>query len=160
MTKKGSMFVADPHRGLRGREDLDRLCHAEVQEEVNSFLLRQSTHDPDNHTELKLVAVNPDGERRSENSYLCFWHPEVVALRLKNKLFHPEMGSDEDREAAKFHEHYGWLKDFRTIARGKVRLQAAHHELIEENEDEGEDERSETQRQQEEWEHRTMEDGC
>lgn len=151
MSKKGSYVMPDPHRGLHKREDFDRLCHVEVQEEVNSFLLRFSTHDPDDHTSLKLVAVNPDGERRTENSYLCFWHPELEALRLKTKLFHPEMGSDEDREAAKFHEHYSWVKNMRTVARAKVRIQAAHHELVE---------KEELQERQEEWERRKMEEEC
>lgn len=153
MSKKGSRFVPDPHRGLKERSDLDRLCHAEVQEEVNSFLLRNATHNPDDHASLKLVAVNPDGERRSENNYLCFWHPEIEALRLKNKLFHPEMGSDEDREAAKFHEHYSWVKNFRTVARSKVRIQDAHHELLAERKDE-------VKERQEEWERRKMEEEC
>jgi hypothetical protein len=153
MSKKGSNYIPDPHRGLHEREDFDRLCHVEVQEEVNSFLMRFATHDPDDHTSLKLVSVNPDGERRNPNDYLCFWHPEIEALRLKTKLFHPEMGSDEDREAAKFHEHYAWIKNCRTVCRAKDRIQKVHNELVEKK-------KEESQKRQEEWEQQRMEEEC
>lgn len=155
MTKKGSIVVPDPHRGLRTREDFDRLCHAEVQEEVNAFLMMFATHDPDDHTSLKCVAVNPDGERRNPNEYLCLWHPEIEALRLKNKLYEkPVMDAEgEEREAAAFHRFYGMLRDYRSVARSQVRLQEAYHELLEEKKDEG-------RRRQEEWEQQQMADEC
>jgi hypothetical protein len=155
MSKKGSHVVPDPHRGLRTRADFDRLCHVEVQEEVNAFLMQFSTHDPDDHTGLKCVAVNPDGERRDQNQYLCFWHPEIEALRLKNKLYEkPEMTADgEEREAAMFHRFYGLLKDYRSVARSQVRLQEAHRELVKEREDA-------TRRRQEEWEEARMAEEC
>lgn len=165
--KKGPLknAVPDPHRGLHSRADFDRLCHVEVQEEVNAFLMQFATHDPDDHESLKCVAVNPDGERRNPNEYLCFWHPELEALRLKQKLYtKPSMAAEgEDREAAAFHRFYTVLRDFRSTARSQVRIQEAHHELLEVEEedeelwDEGEDE---TLRQQREWELRKMAEEC
>jgi hypothetical protein len=150
--------VPDPHRGLRTRVDFDRLCHVEVQEEVNAFLMQFATHDPDDHTSLKLVAVNPDGERKnpqSVNEYLCFWHPEIEALRLKQKLYiKPSIAAEgEDREAAAFHRFYTTLRDFRSMARSHVRLQEACRELLEEGEDE-------TLRRQEEWEEAKLAEEC
>lgn len=157
MTKKGSKVVPDPHRGLHTRADFDRLCHVEVQEEVNAFLMQFATHDPDDHTGLKCVLVNPDGERRSQNDYLCFWNPEIEALRLKNKLYEkPLMDAEgEEREAAIFHRFYGVVKDYRSVARSQVRLQEAYQELVER--EEGEDE---VRRRQEEWEEQRLADEC
>jgi hypothetical protein len=135
-----------------------------VQEEVNAFLQQFATHDPDDHQSLKLVAVNPDGVRRNPNEYLCFWHPEIEALRLKQKLYvKPSMAAEgEDREAATFHRFYTVLRDFRSIARSQVRLQEAHHELLEEEEDEEEvwDGEDEVLRQQQEWEVRKLAEDC
>jgi hypothetical protein len=165
--KKGPLkAVPDPHRGLRTRADFDRLCHVEVQEEVNTFLMQFATHDPDDHRSLKLVAVNPDGERKnpqSINEYLCFWHPEIEALRLKQKLYvKPSMSAEgEDKEAAAFHRFYTMVRDFRSMARGQVRLQEARHELLEEEEEEDEEEwEDEALRQQREWERRKLAGEC
>jgi hypothetical protein len=153
MAKKGSGFIRDPHRGLLHREDFDKKCHVEVNEEVNAWLLRHATMDPDQHEDLKLVGVNIDGGRRDPNSYVCFWHPELRALRLKNKLFHTEIGSAEGLEAAKFHEHYGWVKNLRGTAYGKVKIQALQQEVEEE-------ETKNAQERQEEWERQAMERDC
>lgn len=154
MPKKGPQTVPDPHRGLNSRADFDRLCHVEVQEEVNAFLMQFATHNPDDHTGLKCVAVNPDGERRNPNEYLCFWHPEIEALRLKQKLYaKPSMAAEgEDKEAAAFHRFYTVLRDFRSIARSHVRLQVAHKELLKKGD--------EARRRQEEWEEERLANDC
>ena len=151
MTKKGSNVVPDPHRGLHTREDYDRFCHVEVQEEVNAFLMQFATHDPDDHTGFKCAQVNPDGERRNPNDYLCFWHPEIEALRLKNKLYEKLLmtAEGEAKEAAVFHKVFGALRDFRSVARSQVRIQEAYYELIEERV-------SSSRRREEQWEEERM----
>lgn len=151
MSKKGSKLVPDLNRGLVQRDDFNERCHVESNEEVNSWLLRHATHNPDDHVNLKLVGIL-DHEKRDENSYVCFWHPEVVALRLKSMLFHPEMGSSLGKEAAKFHEHYRWVRDLRSVAHSKVRWQRAHEELT--------DSEREALERQLEWERKRLEDDC
>lgn len=151
MSKKGSKLVPDPHRKLVTRSDFNEKCHVESNEEVNAWLLRHAIHNPDDHESLKLVGIL-DNEKRQENSYVCFWHPELAALRLKSRLFHPEMGSTEGSEAARFHEHYRWVRDFRSVAHSKVKWQRAHEDLTP-------DEEVALERQRE-WERARMEDDC
>lgn len=151
MRTKGSGFVADPQRKLVSRDDFNEKCHVESNEEVNSWLLRHATQDPDDHEHLKLVGIL-DNEKREENSYVCFWHPEISALRLKSELFHPDRSSAEGSEAARFHEHYRWVRDLRTVAHAKVKWQRAHADLTKEQKEQLD--------RQIEWERKKMEEGC
>jgi len=143
MTKRGTAFVADPALGICTRDDLDRLCHVELDEEVNTYLARFS------NSGLQLVAVNPDGERHASRDRLCFWYPKLRALELKGRLVNPEMGSEE----AKFREHYRWLKDYRVAAYSCIKKQEAQLEKVTREE-------AEAVARQQEFEWAQMKKGC
>jgi len=137
MSKEGSKFIPDPNRGLLKREDLNRLCHWDVQEEVNTWLKKFATTDKTDHASLKLVAVNPDGDRRVPNYFLCFWHPAMQDLDLKNTLFHPDITSDIGMEACRHREFHKNQKEHRTVARSLVRMQEVYSDQQKEEEKEG-----------------------
>lgn len=93
---KGELFVPLPDLGLVKRDDVDRLCHFELDEAVNFFLWLHATPEP---TEgwMFLAYVNIDGERngKPKADRLVSWYPRTLALTLKTKLFSEAI--DEDR---------------------------------------------------------------
>jgi len=149
MSRRGSRFVPDPHRGLYTREDLDIKCHHELEEEINSYLAKHATKDPDNHTALKMVAVDPDGTRRASRDALTFWHPKELAQELRRKQKFPEMGSDEDKRR-QYHQE---VKDFRTQAYSLIQAEEEYVQLRKEQE-------REAVQQQFAWERALMDKDC
>ena len=151
MSKEGSGPVPDPHRGLKTEDDFKRLCYRVQNEELNTFLSLHATTDPDDHTNLKLVWT-VDNKRRSENDYVCYWHPSIEAIRLEGRFHSPGMGDEESLAISRFRETFRRLKNFRGLARSRVKLQRAHAELLPED--------KEMYERQQEWERARMEDEC
>jgi len=79
--KEGAGFVPVPERGILTRDDLDQMCHFELDEFHNAYLSSHAISRSDG-TGLYLVSVNPDGVRKASKDWLYVWHPRAVARAL------------------------------------------------------------------------------
>lgn len=95
----GIDFNPAPRLGIRTRQDLDRLCHYELREEINTYLSIRSSLDAPGAPgfDIVLVAVNPDGERRASHDFLCFWFPIAKVRHLVDHFLNAPLGTDEFR---------------------------------------------------------------
>lgn len=113
----------EPELGLRTRDDLDTKCHFEVRPERNAWLFDHSVAI-DQSSQLRMVAVNPDGERRASADYLVVWYPKVAALKVLQILEAPE----PDSWASKFREVVLRMKNAGAAFRNKALLAEAEQE--------------------------------
>jgi len=123
MHRRGSQFVIDSALqalGINNRDDLDLLCHRELQLEINVFLHLSSLHSG-----LVWAAANPDGERRRGFDPLCFWYPRDKALMLIGELVAP---NPEDSFEYKFKKFSEYFKRFRAAQHLKRRERTASRE--------------------------------
>lgn len=106
MERTGSEPYLDPEKGILDRDDLDRTCWPEADEDVNMYLLRYATKSgPDGRpiqqkgAVLDIQAVNPDDPKRTKGNVVVFWWPRKMALALKQRLYSRAAEIDNTDEA-------------------------------------------------------------
>jgi len=159
MGKKGECFVPLPALGITTREDMDRLCHFELDEAVNLYLHLYASSQPGGG-KLYLAAVNPDGVRegRPRAEWLYVWHPKDVALELKERFF------SEDLEEEQTAHHIRWVyekrKACKSVAYSRLQMQLAVRKEVQAELDKLEADEERAKAEQEEDTKRRLADGC
>jgi len=148
----GVEFIAVPHLGIHTREDLDKCCHYEVREKLNTFLWLQSEYDVGPGALLQLVAVNPDGERRGMEHYFhCYWHSVAAAREIIDHFNNARTGDSELCMDVR-----QWEKRRETFRAGALELWKKHRGQARETQLKAE----EGYKQQEAYYRRLKERGC
>jgi len=120
-------FVPVPERGILTRDDLDQMCHFELDEFHNAYLASHATDKADG-TGLYLVSVNPDGVRKASKDWLYVWHPRAVARALVERY---ELSEEEPEVSLR--KFAQLLKDGRLVGHRCLVKQAETHALRVEN---------------------------